>query len=145
MRGKCEREIELARMTKQKPSRQFDQQHAVLDPDNFSRFDDPLLHSCLWRAATSSELDWSSSLEMSNTCKSFMLRQMAMNYNGDENTMLDLFIGIACGKIQRSKRCVIEIIDTGYVAFDNQAIVELLKFIDIHIANRASAQHLMEF
>jgi hypothetical protein len=109
-------------------------QHAVLDPENFVRFDDPLLHSCFWRAATSSEMDWRSSAEASSIFTNFMKKQIRMLKGGDKNATFDIFIGLACKRIQIGADCLNELVSFAAEQIqDNQAFFELLNFIKINL------------
>lgn len=82
-------------------------QHSVLSPDNFVRFNDPLLQSCIWRASDSRELDYRSSLEISNSFVQILSRLVEEGYKNFENAYLDLLVGIAVGKIQVAKEVII--------------------------------------
>jgi hypothetical protein len=75
-------------------------QHSILAPDNFVRFNDPLLQSCIWRAADSRELDYRSSLEISKSFMDILTRLVKESQQGGENAAIDLLIGIGLGRIQ---------------------------------------------
>lgn len=77
-------------------------QHSVLSPDNFTRFNDSLLQSCLWRAANSRELDYRSSPDLSREFITILERLIDDNSTGINNAAIDLLMGIATGRIQLS-------------------------------------------
>lgn len=78
-------------------------QHSVLSPENFVRFNDSLLQSCIWRAADSRELDYRSSDEISREFIEILERLVIECAQGKDNAAVDLLIGIAVGRIQLSK------------------------------------------
>lgn len=74
-------------------------QQALLSPDNFVRFNDPLLQSCLWRAAKYSELDYSSDEKISDDFVSIMERlSRAISIERGE-AFTDLLLGVVIRKI----------------------------------------------
>jgi hypothetical protein len=80
-------------------------QHSVIDPSNFTRFSDSLLQSCLWRAAYASELDYSSSTQLSEGFTDVLYELItAVLKNNATNASLDLCVGIAIGKIKITKK-----------------------------------------
>jgi len=106
-------------------------QHSVIDPENFLRFDDPLLHTCLWRSAIGSELDYSSSPAMSSVFSEFLCRLLSGYSEGRENAALDLLVGLAVKRIRLSKKCFCEIMDKVKELFpSNTAVMELVTYID---------------
>jgi hypothetical protein len=70
-------------------------QYSVLDPENFSRFNDPLIQSCLWRAAYSHEVNYSASVKLSNRFLNILLNQIVEYLNGATNGALDLLLAVA--------------------------------------------------
>ena len=105
-------------------------QHSVIDPENFFRLDDPLLHSCLWRAALNSELDYSSSPDMTNTFITFFRRLLSDYASGEENAALDVLMGIAVRKIRVSIDALAETVDYALDVLDrNDDAVELIEYI----------------
>ena len=74
-------------------------QQALLSPDNFVRFNDPLLQSCLWRAAKYSELDYSSDEKMSDDFVSIMDRLSRAITMERGEAFADLLLGVVIGKI----------------------------------------------
>lgn len=75
-------------------------QHSIIDPENFSRFTDGLIQSCLWRAANASELDYRSSAELSAVFVDILKRLANEMKNGEFNALPDLLVGIATNKIK---------------------------------------------
>lgn len=78
-------------------------QQALLSPENFVRFNDPLLQSCLWRAAKGCEMDYSSDETISNQFVDVMER-LSRTCDGEKGeAFVDLLIGLAVKKICISK------------------------------------------
>ena len=75
-------------------------QQAVLDPENFSRFNDGLIQSCLWRAARESETDYRGSDDLSLAMSSVILTLIKSN----AESTIDMLMGIACGKIKLTEK-----------------------------------------
>jgi hypothetical protein len=86
-------------------------QNAVIDPDNFVRFNDSILQSCLWRAANSTELDYRSSDELSYAMIKIVLRVLDDLKANKSESGIDLLMGIATGKIRLSKKALEELVD----------------------------------
>jgi hypothetical protein len=80
-------------------------QYSVLDPENFSRFNDPLIQSCLWRAAYSHELNYSASNKLSERFLGILMKQIEEYVNGVENGALDLLLAVAMGHITLDSIC----------------------------------------
>jgi len=74
-------------------------QYSVLDPENFVRFNDPLIQSCLWRAAYSHELNYSTSAKLSERFFNILYVQLSEHVNGVGNSALDLLLAIALNHI----------------------------------------------
>lgn len=109
-------------------------QHSVIDPDNFLRFDDPLLQSCLWRAAKYTELDYSSSSELSDSFKTFMVRQINSYSTRSNNSTLDILVGVALSKIKITSECLVAIVHSARLTIGYcSAVIELLDYIERHI------------
>lgn len=87
-------------------------QHSVLDPNNFSRFNDPLLQSCLWRCAYDGELDYRTPDYLSKQFCDIIKRLATSRANGERNATLDLLMAVAVRKIQLSTECVSEMIES---------------------------------
>ncbi|UIP32231.1 hypothetical protein [Stutzerimonas kunmingensis] len=75
-------------------------QQAVLSPDVFIRFNDPLLQSCLWRTATFSELDYSSNEQLSDHFADILSKLLEHFDNEKGEAALDLLLGVAMAKIK---------------------------------------------
>jgi hypothetical protein len=74
-------------------------QYSVLDPENFERFNDPLIQSCLWRCAYSHELNYSTSAKLSEKFFNTMCKLISDHLFGNGNAALDLLLGVAMGHI----------------------------------------------
>jgi hypothetical protein len=80
-------------------------QYSVLDPENFSRFNDPLIQSCLWRAAYPHELNYSASNKLSERFLGILIKQVEEYLNGVKNGVLDLLLAVAMGHITLDSSC----------------------------------------
>tara|TARA_R110000851_G_scaffold333551_1_gene516203 strand:+ start:35581 stop:37809 length:2229 start_codon:yes stop_codon:yes gene_type:complete len=106
-------------------------QHSVIAPDNFTRFTDALLQSCLWRAANGRELDYRSSLEISQEFSGILERLIEENSNGTSNAAVDLLMGIATGRIQLSREVLKELLKKASCVYKdkNSDAVLLIEYI----------------
>ena len=85
-------------------------QQSLLAPDNFVRFNDPLIQSCLWRAAKDSEVDYSNNNEVGAQFSEILLRLLKHRDNEKGSASLDLLFGIAMGKIKIPKESINKIL-----------------------------------
>jgi len=85
-------------------------QHSVLDPDNFSRFNDPLLQACLWRSAYGRELDYRSQDNLARRFGDNVTRLARCRADGEHNATLDILIGIATQRIQLPENCLANLV-----------------------------------
>ena len=69
--------------------------HAVLDPENFVRFNDPILQSCLWRCALPGELDYRRSEFLSSDFRRVLTKIFEACDSPRGITSLDLLMGLA--------------------------------------------------
>lgn len=106
-------------------------QHSVIAPDNFTRFNDALLHSCLWRSANVRELDYRSSSELSQEFSGILERLLEENAQGTENAAVDLLMGIATGKILLSGEVLRALLDKAHSIYSakNENAILLIDFI----------------
>lgn len=112
-------------------------QHSVLDPFNFSRFNDPLLQSCLWRSAYDSELDYRTPTDISRKFSDILERLAKSRADGEFNATLDLLIGIAIGKIKLSDEYLFKIVDQLTLLLSNEsAYIEILEYIGVTFLQR---------
>jgi hypothetical protein len=81
------------------------QQQSVLSPENFVRFNDPLIQSCLWRAALDTEVDYSSDEVISKQFTDILIRLLKHYDNTKGEAAIDLLLGISIRKIRISNRC----------------------------------------
>jgi hypothetical protein len=82
--------------------------HAVLDPENFVRFNEPILQSCLWRAASPQELDYRRSDELSGDIQRIFSKIFqSVNFTDATSTRgevaLDLLMAVALDWIKLSE------------------------------------------
>ena len=105
-------------------------QHSVLDPNNFSRFNDPLLQSCLWRCAYDGELDFRTPDYLSRHFLDIIKRLAKSRANGENNATLDLLMAVATMKIQLSTECISDMVTYLKGALPNLSeFQEILEFI----------------
>jgi len=106
-------------------------QHSVISPENFRRYNDPLLHSCLWRCAYIRELDYRSSPELSELMCEIVKDLIEKHLGGEDTAILDIFMGICTGKIQIYKEHLKDLLNHSRERFDNYDIgLSLLDFLD---------------
>jgi hypothetical protein len=116
-------------------------QHAVLAPDNFTRFTDGLLQSCLWRAASVRELDYRSSTELSAEFSNILEMLVEEDASGNSNAAVDLLMGIASGKIQISYQILKTLLDNTKATYHgkNENALLLIAHIQSKYAPSVSA------
>lgn len=83
--------------------------HTVIAPDNFVRFNDSFLQSCLWRAASPRELDYRRSELMSNEFIRILSRMISANKTPRGEACLDLIMAVVIGWIKLTPKCVEEL------------------------------------
>lgn len=74
-------------------------QQAILSPDNFVRYNDPLLQSCLWRAAKGSELDYSYDETLSDEFVAIMERLSRATKEERGEAFPDLLLAVILGRV----------------------------------------------
>jgi hypothetical protein len=106
-------------------------QHSVISPDNFTRFTDALLQSCLWRAANIREMDYRSDVGLSADFSNILERLIEENSSGNHNAALDLLMGIATGKIQLANEVLENLMEKAltFYANTNENAMLLVNFI----------------
>ncbi len=116
-------------------------QHAVLSPENFDRFNDGLIQSCLWRAAYSTELDYRNSDSVSRTFKDVLAHLCERYSKGEKTGAVDLLVGIAVGKIKLNKDSLTGLVKLArqYLKHDSAAL-ELISSIDTSLAKPEFSQ-----
>lgn len=72
----------------------------VLDPENFLRFNDNLLQTCILRAAHPSELDYSSSPQHSRLMKEFLLKLFERHAHPYGAAALEFAAALASGRLR---------------------------------------------
>lgn len=106
-------------------------QHSVIDPENFTRFNDGLLQSCLWRSANASEVDYKSSENLSESFAGILSRLIDDMSKGCKNSTLDLFMGVAVGKIALTKNVLNNLLKDGHNKLSKyKHAIELLDYIN---------------
>lgn len=70
-------------------------QHSVLDPENFVRFNDSILQSCMWRCALPGELDYRRSDAISSDMQRILTKILSSSGSERGATSLDLLMGLA--------------------------------------------------
>ena len=70
-------------------------QHSVLDPENFVRFNDPILQSCLWRCALPVVLDYRRSDALSSDIQCILSKIFKSSNSSRGVTSLDLLMALA--------------------------------------------------
>ncbi|MBU2887473.1 hypothetical protein KO507_17040 [Gilvimarinus agarilyticus] len=86
--------------------------HSVLDPENFIRFNDPIIQSCLWRCALPGELDYRRSDVLSGEMTRILIKIFKASGSERGVTSLDLLMGIATRWIKISSSEMTKIIDS---------------------------------
>ena len=85
-------------------------QHCVIDPENFVRFNDSVLQSCLWRCAMPGELDYRRSDALSSDMHR-ILRKIFMSCGTNRGVIsLDLLMGLAIRWIKISNDAMDKVI-----------------------------------
>ncbi|MFT6403090.1 MAG: hypothetical protein ACJA2D_002415 [Pseudohongiellaceae bacterium] len=77
-------------------------QHSVIDPENFVRFNDPILQVCLWRCAMPGELDYRRSDTLSCDMQRILNKIFSSSDSKRGVTSLDLLIALAIRWIKLS-------------------------------------------
>jgi len=72
----------------------------VLSPENFLRFNDSILQACILRAAYPSELDYSSSPELSMLMKEFLIKVFNRHEHTYGAAALEFAAALACKKLK---------------------------------------------
>jgi hypothetical protein len=83
----------------------------VLDPENFSRFNDGVLQAALLRNAYASELDYRSDHAASDFMKSLILRALARSTEQAGEALLEFVLAIAVRRLQLSDVHLRELLD----------------------------------
>lgn len=86
-------------------------QHSVLAPENFVRFNDSVLQSCLWRSATPAELDYRRSDEISTDFQRVLSKILEGCDSERGKVSLDLLMAIALRWIKLADNALVKVID----------------------------------
>lgn len=118
-------------------------QHSVISPENFSRFNDGLIQSCLWRAASSRELDYRGGETLSQTFAEILTNLINDNATGVNNAALDLLMGIAMKKIKVLETHLKDIIIKGKESYSKNGYEHSKELVDYIYYNQiASSEEL---
>tara|TARA_B100002049_G_C16044426_1_gene360443 strand:+ start:133 stop:1275 length:1143 start_codon:yes stop_codon:yes gene_type:complete len=107
-------------------------QQALLSPDNFVRFNDPLLQSCLWRTSKGAELDYTSDEGLSSDFVSILERLSRSSHTERGEAFPDLLLALVLGKVVLSSnslkrlKSVISDMDKSNINSTTTAILEIL-------------------
>ena len=86
-------------------------QQVVLDPENFSRFNDGIIQAALLRASYSSELDYSSIADASKRLGKFLQRLFQNNQRDQGEASLEFAFALAIGKLKLTKKDHKDLVD----------------------------------
>lgn len=103
-------------------------QHCVLDPENFVRFNDPILQSCIWRCAMPGELDYRRSDALSNDIQRVLKKIFISCDSARGITSLDFLMGLA----------------TRWIKISNDSMQIVLKDAEEHL-KQPHAKLIIEF
>jgi hypothetical protein len=108
--------------------------HFVLDPENFVRFNDPILQSCLWRAAMPQELDYRRSDELSNDIQRIFSKILQSSDSPRGEVALDLLMAIALDWIKLVDKSLKQLLNDAEKYLLNPQAKLLVKYLkDKHI------------
>lgn len=82
--------------------------HVALDPENFARFNEGIIHAALLRAALPSELDYRGDIHAS-TYMVTLLKRIAAKFDHPQTATLEFLSAIATGRLQLNPDDVVEI------------------------------------
>jgi hypothetical protein len=104
-------------------------QHCVLDPENFVRFNDPILQSCLWRCAMPGELDYRRSDALSDDIQR-VLKKIFMSCDSARGvTSLDFLMGLATRWIKISNDSMKKVIANAELYLKNPQAILLIEYM----------------
>lgn len=82
--------------------------HVALDPENFARFNEGIIHAALLRAALPSELDYRGDVHAS-TYMVTLLKRIAVKFDLPQTATLEFLSAIAIGRLQLNPNDIVEI------------------------------------
>lgn len=110
-------------------------QHCVIDPENFVRFNDSVLQSCLWRCAMPGELDYRRSDALSSDMQR-ILRKIFMSCQSARGVIsLDLLMGLATRWIKISNEAMNKVIEDAELYLKEPHAILLIKQMKIEFKN----------
>ncbi|OZY87591.1 hypothetical protein CBP51_11665 [Cellvibrio mixtus] len=105
--------------------------HAVIDPENFSRFNEGVIQASLWRAAEDIEVNYKYLPDVSSSFDSILLNLARDAKNGSRNGLADILLGIAIGKIQLHENSIkIIVSEIRSLLLNIDSLQELIEYID---------------
>ncbi|MCE9551533.1 MAG: hypothetical protein K8R50_11165 [Betaproteobacteria bacterium] len=99
-------------------------QHVVLDPENFSRYNDGIIQAAILRAAYSSELDYSCSEELSDAVRIFIEKVFGSSHLNQGEAALEFAVAIRTGKLRLKKEHLVKLTN-----FVNEKKLDVIKKI----------------
>lgn len=103
--------------------------HAVLDPENFVRFNDPILQTCLWRCALPGELDYRRSEALSSDLQRIFTK-IFQSFNSHRGvTAVDLLMALATRWIKVSSAEIKTIIESAERYLTEPYTLELVRYM----------------
>lgn len=94
--------------------------HVALDPENFARFNEGIIHAALLRAALPSELDYRGDIQASNYMVT-LLKRVAAKFDLPQMATLEFLSGIATGRLQLTPDDTFAIRDAFELAIGQQS------------------------
>lgn len=74
--------------------------HVLIDPENFSRYNDGVIQSSILRCAYPSELDYRSDYSSSNFIKQLVIRMISRMNSEQGEAALEFLLALGCGKLK---------------------------------------------
>ena len=85
-------------------------QHALICPESFTRFNDPVIQAAILRAAYPSELNYSVSAEMSHDIARLLLKWLRYYLNSAGAAVPEFLLAIAVGKLRLAREDMKEVL-----------------------------------
>lgn len=104
-------------------------EHCVLDPENFVRFNDTLLQSCIWRSALPSEMDYRRSDSLSNDFYRILRKILIADGTERGSISLDLLMALAIRWIKLSSDSMQKVLNDAQQYLKNDSAQCLIKFL----------------
>ena len=104
-------------------------QHCVLDPENFVRFNDPVLQSCLWRCAMPGELDYRRNDALSDDIQRILKKIFISCESARGVTSLDLLMGLATRWIKISNEAMQKVLNDATLYLKKPHAILLINYM----------------